>query len=588
LLRDLPLRPTSRKRFTPPLQFWIELLALFLLTLAASGVYLSDAGKKVAVVIDLSLSMQAPGRDGVKRIDSAKQLAIAEMAQSLPTTRFYPFAAHNQLKQLSSGAVSAIRATSLINPLEVLPTEDHLQNHLTSLINSGYYDSVWVYTDRSLAGGVTPPTIKFVSVAGDPSARGLTNVWIRELSPKSIDGKIFLATSIEQVGLPSIAVTVLASCYDLRSSSTLTPRILPEQTLELPSGIVTTSLLGPVEPPWTHCQVRVTSGSATTSDLLTDDNEAWVTSDSITSSVSLVSPLTPAELAIERLGGIAVTASQLSHDATASRGSVEQIDYPSIIHRSELPAKLSSATLAVYPPVGTLPWGGAVRDSDERVGQISRWDNSHPVMRYINPTLLNLKTSRIVECPPSATALLTTTTGAVACAGERDGVRYAVVGFELFPFDGARTPTLSILTLNLFKWLFETHAATQHVTPFETMQLAPRVNEVRYVAPTTTTTTTTLAISGNRSVTPENRGVLMLSESSSGKQYLKAVNLLSDQESNLTANPPLSLSAGEQSLANSSAKESFDATPLLVSLAVLVLVLDLIRRIAYASRWSRP
>jgi len=584
LLRDLPLRPTSRKKFTPPLQFWIELFALLLLILAASGIFLSDAGKKVAVVIDLSLSMQAPGSDGAKRIDSAKRLAIADMTQSLPTTRFYPFAAHIQLKPLSSGAVSAIRAASLLNPLETLPTEDHLQKHLTSLVNSGDYDSVWVYTDRSLAGGAPAPTVRVVSVTGDPNTRALTNLWIRALSPKGVDGKTFLSTAIEQVGLSSVPVSVIASCYNLHNPSALKPRILPEQTLQLPSGVVTTTLLGPVDPPWTHCQVRVTSSSATASDLLTEDNEAWVTSDSITSGVTIVSPLTPAELAIEQLGGITITAAQRSDDAAASRGSVDKINSPTIIHRSELPATLSSSALVVYPPAGKLPWGGAVRDSNERAIQISRWNTSHPVMRYINPTLLSLKTTRIIECPPSATALLTTTAGTVACAGERDGVRYAVVGFELFPFDGAKTPTLSILTLNLFKWLFETQSAAQRVTPYETIQLARGVTEVRYVAPTSKA----LAISANGSVTPDDLGVLMLSESSSGKDYLKAINLLSDQESNLTENTPLSLGTGEQSAADSSSKESFDAMPLLTSLALLVLVLDLIRRIAYACRWSRP
>jgi hypothetical protein len=194
-----------------------------------------------------------------------------------------------------------------------------------------------------------------------------------------------------------------------------------------------------------------------------------------------------------------------------------------------------------------------------------------------------IPTSRIIECPPSATPIITTTEGTVACAGERQGKPYAVIGFELFPFDGSKNPTLSILTLNLFKWLFKAPSQIQGLHPMEPFVLEPSVTAVRMIAPKRAG----IDVAPSRSVIAEYPGVLAVVEDPSQKAVLRAVNIFSAQESDLLSPPTLNLDTSSVP-ARTAEKESIDLTPWFAALALVVLVVDLIRRVVLKARWSRP
>jgi hypothetical protein len=575
-LRELPNRPTSRKKFEPPLQFWIELAALSLLSLAAAGLFLANTGSTIAIVIDQSLSMQAPGKDGATRFETVKRLAVADLTNSLPTTRFSVFSAHSTLTPISSAKVSALEAASVISALNTLQTEDRLQNHLNSLINGGQYDSVWVYTDRVLEASTMPPKLRIVSVTGDVGGRPVANLWLRNLTPKTSEGKTYLSATLQEVGTPTLPVTLSTFCYDSSTGAPSRPRMLPDVTIEVHNGVPITTQLGPLDFSWSHCRVVAASGSTNASDLLADDNDGWVTSESVVSRVELTGPLSPEQLKIGRLGSVSVVASP--RDASTQPGA----PLPKIIHRSSVSSEPESPTLMVFPQPGPLPWGGAVRESESRATEMSRWDNAHPVLTYVNPTLLDIRATRLVSCPPSATPLLTTTAGTVACVGEQQGVRYAIVGFEIFPFDGAKTPTLSILTLNLFKWIFESTASSLRALPYESMTIPRGVTEAAYVAPDTSAIT----ISQANTIVPTKAGVIQLSNSKLGTSTTKAINLFSDHESDLSRNPPLSIPLIERAETKPS-RESFDMTYWLIVCALVALLFDLFRRIIRVSRWSR-
>ena len=51
--------------------------------------------------------------------------------------------------------------------------------------------------------------------------------------------------------------------------------------------------------------------------------------------------------------------------------------------------------------------------------------------------------------------------GSILFAGESRGFRFAVLGFEIFPFEGSKTPALSVLTLNLLNWLANTRSLSK-------------------------------------------------------------------------------------------------------------------------------
>ena len=64
VLRTLSRKVSPKKRFLPPLRFFLELLALLCLTIAAAQPFLDLQGEKIAVLLDNSLSMKAQANSG--------------------------------------------------------------------------------------------------------------------------------------------------------------------------------------------------------------------------------------------------------------------------------------------------------------------------------------------------------------------------------------------------------------------------------------------------------------------------------------------------------------------------------------------
>ena len=85
--------------------------------------------------------------------------------------------------------------------------------------------------------------------------------------------------------------------------------------------------------------------------------------------------------------------------------------------------------------------------------RISSWRNEHPITSYLRVPLLGTNNGVVFSSPLWAFDIINSEEGAFVVAGEHRGIRSAAVGIELLPFEGARTPSPSILTLNLLRWL---------------------------------------------------------------------------------------------------------------------------------------
>lgn len=617
LLSKLPQYLPSRKRFIPPLQFWLELLACLLLALAVSGVFSAETGEHVAVLIDNSKSMATLQPSGDSRLESARRIAESDISTSGSTTRFTVLAGNTSFPDsLQRGESprarpsSSSRALATLQKIQQSYETDRLQATLDTLAGSKQYDAVWVYTDKERLDQLTDTQVKIITLPSD--ANSLSNAWIESLSlkavgtstPSSALNSSQLLVKVAAVGPSTQTVSISATCTDLGSGDTFSPT---STTLSIRSGTTASATLGPLSRAWSHCRVTLAREDSGSRDAISLDDEAWITNSPAPKQIGLFSTLSPKELGLQQLPYEILEANRLSESQRPTQA-IYHRTLPESTSKSASPLRPSIPSLYVMPPTGSLLWSnGKVSLNPENSVEITRWDLSHPLMQYVQPTLISIPSAAIISCPDSAKPVVFTSAGALVCAGEEGGVRYVITGFEIFPFDGLRSPTVSIFTLNALRWLFanETQAAGTEQSSSNSLQegalrvgqavLPADVVSARMIAPQERS----LSSGESRSISISTPGIIAIRKerNSLAEESLLAANSFSAEESDLSRRNTLrapQLKAPLQSdgqrdprgVLESAEKTLFEGTFTLLLLAVLLI--DLIRRIATRSRWGNP
>ena len=558
---------------------------------------MTETGERVAVVIDTSLSMSAYQASPETRLETAKRIASADISQSEPATRFALFSAdsvltpHTSQGLTSSRFLSARAARSVLEEIPQRYLADRLQSVLTPLINSREYDKVWIYTDKTVEDTPISDTVRVISIPidrGTQSNLWIDSVMVKGLSEDSAQGApSYLQFTVSASGEAAMPAEISAECVAANGSETFS---LPSVSVSVQPGSPKTSRLGPINRTWEYCHVTTKASSTQVLDRIVGDNDAWITyPQTDPQTVTIHSSLTPRELGFTTLP-YTVTTPSISQPQRA--------ELYSIYHR-QLPKTLppTNATLIVFPSAGQKLWGGgAVATSNARSAAttITRWVESHPLLQYVQPTLLVIPQAVALTCPDTATPVLFTAQGPLLCAGEESGVRYIITGFELFPFDGLKSPTVSILTLNALRWLFQPGGgAAQGSTPLTqvgTISLPYEVQQARIVAPQQKV----LSEKPTRALTSDTPGVIALTRrlEKDSQQTLLAVNALSRQESDIGRADTLTVGteAGSTPTASTSLRAKNDEKQTLESFLVtallIILSLDLLRRIITRSRWG--
>ena len=562
-LQELPRRPVGRKVFIPPLQFWLELAILTLLLLATAGLFLTHSGKQVAVVIDSSLSMGALYGSGGTRLEHAKRIAALDITRATNSSTYSVFSSATDLAPLSAPHEASSDAVTALQSTPQSHRADSLQEHLSSLLADPSYDAVWVYTDREFRNSTSSPRLIVNQLPIEPATQ--TNAWIRGVQ-RNDDGT--LSVLIGYGGASKRDALVDGECYN--ADSTTPQKISPLQVILTPNEQATAQLKPPTST-WEYCRVHVRLQDASLFDSLPLDNEGWIARTSSTPSIRVVSSLTPQQLGLPNIPNTSFTT-----DPTKASEKL-----PTIFHRQLPPQEPTSSSLVVLPPVGPLPWGGSLSERVPQSRDITRWDSSHPLLAYLNPSLVTLTEVHPLECPATSTPILFSTAGAIACAGEDNGARYLITGFELFPFDGSKNPTISILTLNAFKWLFQS-SATMAIGSLPTnLQVAETVTDAEYLQPNNSA----LPVKG-RNISPLHPGIILLNHTDGAHDQI-ALNAFEDTESNLSQRTTLSVSQQSPlTKPNSSASNSRPLAQWLTYLALFVVAGDILRRIIRRVRWS--
>lgn len=139
--------------------------------------------------------------------------------------------------------------------------------------------------------------------------------------------------------------------------------------------------------------------------------------------IHLTSPFSEIDLGLRSLG-------QFSKE----RGEVR------LIHRAPIPENIDRPTAVIAPSNLTY----------EKLS-ISRWDKENELTRYAELSLFNPK--EVAPLDIQGHPLIFAEGKPVLVSSIKDGFPFIVLGFEILPYEGKRTPTSSILLINLIKFL---------------------------------------------------------------------------------------------------------------------------------------
>jgi hypothetical protein len=569
LLKNLPRATPGRRRFVPPLQFWIELSLFLFLGCAAATLILSESGKQIAIVVDTSLSMAATDSANTTSLTYAKSAASADISQMFSPARFSVFSANSTLAAITERGVSSASAVAALPSIEASFASDRLASHIESLLQQNLYDSIWVYTDRRNESNGILTKVK-ITTTPRTEAEPL-NFWVVGLATKAIDGQTFVLATTNLSAHSATRLSLSGTCYAASRVVTLPPVVITQR----PYAAVTTKL-GPLNEDWSYCRITATSVDNDRPDQLPTDNIGWITRASSTTNITLESDLSAQELGLSNLKGFSFTNSSTTQGST-----------PLLFHR-RLPrllstSKLNAPTLLVAPQSGSLPWGGRADDlTPEKMLEVTRWEASHPLLKYVKPTLLQIPATKKLTCPESSSPVLFAGPGPLVCAGEKDGSRYAIVGFELFPFDGTRSPTVSIFTLNLLSWLFSGADWNSGNRQPGELPVSADTSSARYVAPEEETPK--LSVSQQLTIQAPIPGVIEVLRG--GTPELIAINISSEDESMLSRMAPLSIPTSTAVPKTSAKRDPLNLSSWLTLIALAIACADILRRTLRKQRWT--
>ncbi len=565
LLRKLPQYERQRKTFLPPLQFWIEVGALCALIAIVSMVYASDSRRHVAIVLDTSKSMSALHPEGSSRLEVAKTYAEIDIREAGGDDRFSIYSADDSLQRVSDKigdddeSLASEEAILVVKEIRQSFEEDLLGRLVLSLQASGDFEQIRVYTDKRSASLESSSGIVVSSLPINEAS--LSNLWISDvqLEDRGTTKRSVLVT-LRAVGLKEQNVTVTSTCFSERDSAIVQESVkthtLSDQKndrVEIPIGQQVSGF----------CHIVAKKMPSANIDAIESDNHAWIVLNNSTASIELVSMFSPKELKLEGLS---------RYTFSPRREGLPSATKPTIYHRTSPPDAPSHATLIIAPSKGsTFLNSDLVETIVTKSSSPTRWSESHPILRYVRSGLMKLPKATILDCPVGSEGILHVERGPILCVGSNQGARYVVTGFELFPFEGSKNPTLSILTLNILKYLFDEEVS--HTTT----QTVPGENTLVQTFKGVDTTIRSTAFPGVY------RRVTDVGSSDS----LVAINFISDSESDVRAIDTVEL-AGGNIVPNKSNLQTGRIT-LEHGLVLIVLVAfccDLGMRILRRKRWG--
>ncbi|MCB0322198.1 MAG: BatA and WFA domain-containing protein [Bdellovibrionales bacterium] len=464
ILEQLAKRRVTRRRFRPPLRFFLELLALIALIGAASLPWYRDTSERVALVLDTSMSMRTRNDSLAPqptRFAEAIETANRWLDQQSSSTRISLFQSSPRLTALGAKDLSPTAAKTVLSGADAGIGTDSLDTALTELAESGDYVRVVAITDRTVRYFGDPPrsaaddsqdtTILDAQPVGQPRP----NLYLAGLRFSESLDYVGQRTVIADVGLSgSEPVVAQLELFELGEDKHVTPRSIAKGrvTAQPNSSVEAELLLPPGRSPDLLYKVELSAAEdALATNALLDDDAGWIGDGNSAENLILLVSATGGQnsLGLKRLPGAEIVV--VSPREYAVLRDEELARFTLLLFHRTAPAKLPPTPALLILPPEQNPHFPVLTDA--QTPRITSWAGDHPITSYLRVPLLTPSQGAIFSVPPWAQSVVNAEPGCVLAAGETQGVRYAAVGFELLPFEGAKTPVTSILTLNLIAWL---------------------------------------------------------------------------------------------------------------------------------------
>lgn len=423
LLKDFVKPALERAKVELPLRFFLELITLCILMALLAGIQVKSQGRRIAIIIDDSLSTRAKSITGSPLADHIKEQAEEYIDSLSGGAEIDLYRTPGQRAVLEHADGSSVEDALESDGDSRHP--DQLGGVVQSALRKGY-DEIAVFTDKEIQGFTPISALQFHTVRGQLKDKG--NISLEKLSLYATDRKIHGA--IRSFSELPASVTISSPGGD-RQILKIDPHASKEVVIPVPQK---SEEMLPVK-------MVIQEGSL---DALVEDNEGMIASNPKRSEViDVFSEPANGSLNLSEIHSYHFSQRTPREYQTSSEGAVQ------IFHRFTPEALPDSSALFVLPGNSSLFASKGVFDGLTA----TRFDASNPLTTYLHVNLLTFPQGQIFTPLPWQQVVISTEAGPILLAGETNGHRYIVSGIELFPFRGKESPLVSILTLNMLKWL---------------------------------------------------------------------------------------------------------------------------------------
>jgi hypothetical protein len=322
-------------------------------------------------------------------------------------------------------------------------------------------------------------------------------------------------------------------------------------------------------------RVAVAAPLTSRGNALRADDEAWVTTGASAATNLLVSDLPATALGLNR---IAEFDHILPGEPLKDLGRYSLVIFnrtaPSSIElkQSEFPP-----SLLIMPPSNEL---ATIRDLPSgKEFKFSRWDDGSPLLRYLKPTSVVLYSGADISARPEFMPILRSPAGILLAAAPAHGnmAKSVIVGFEILPFEGDRSPFNSVLLLNIINWLADGRAISGALL----VGASTLISEQPVLLRSATTLKEIEPDSATKNVRVESAGLYKVTKN--GRANWIAANYFNPAESNFQQ-PTIQLNDAKNNLAAAKPDRMFFWLQYIVLGALIALALEMI----YLARRPNP
>lgn len=477
LLRSLTKQRVAKRKLKLPLRFFLELLSLLLLAVAATEPLVKDHGKRTAILVDNSLSMRARRSSDVgekqSRFDEA-QLAIKDWVKKQKTgNHFTLFASSPRLLQIGGENLLGTEITKLCESITPVLSGDALGTSISELAQSRLWNEMVIVSDRRMEKESSPSVERGghspIEIHSLQTGKPVANVFLSSLRISKGDSVTDSARTVT-VGFGfsgqnavDVSVELNGEQRGKEKEKTSNTPIARKETRISSDKMGAISLEVPEKFRNIHSfQVKLHTNSTPSggnelspdfsqNNALLEDDLGWISDSGATKTkLLLVTPeRQPSFFGLPEIFHLEIFPQDNQTFKKLSSSDLRQ--FALVLFYQTAPTFWPEIpTLLVLPPSENtlVPVFKEVNSL-----AITSWASEHPLTSYLRVPLLTPRQALIFSPPFGAQAVINAQRGPILVAGERNGVRYAAVGFEVFPFEGIKTPAISVLTLNLLQWL---------------------------------------------------------------------------------------------------------------------------------------